>query len=51
VGAEQVPLLAVNGHVLAIAAIPYETLKQMVAYQAEQDGITVHLQPTLSNLK
>jgi protein-disulfide isomerase len=51
VGAGQVPLLAVNGHLLAISAIPYETLKQMVAYQAGQDGITVHLQPTLSNLK
>jgi protein-disulfide isomerase len=51
VGAGQLPLLAVNGHLLAVSAIPYETLKQMVAYQAGQDGITVHLQPTLSNLK
>jgi protein-disulfide isomerase len=51
VGAGQVPLLSVNGHLLSVSAIPYETLKRMVAYQAEQDGITVHLQPTLSNLK
>jgi protein-disulfide isomerase len=51
VGAGQLPLLAVNGHLLAVSAIPYETLKRMVAYQAGQDGITVHLQPTLSNLK
>lgn len=51
IGAAQVPLLSVNGHVLAISAIPYETLKLMVAYQAEQDGIAVHLQPTLTNLK
>lgn len=50
-GAGQSPLLAVNGHVVAISAIPYETLKQMVAYQAQQDGIAVHLQPTLSNIK
>jgi protein-disulfide isomerase len=51
IGVGQPPLLAVNGHIVAISAIPYETLKQMVAYQAEQDGITVHLQPTLSNIK
>lgn len=51
IGVGQEPLLAVNGHVLAISAIPYETLKQIVAYQAKQDGITVHLQPTLSNIK
>lgn len=50
-GLGQVPVLSVNGHIVAVSAIPYETLKQMVAYQAEQDGITVHLQPTLSNLK
>jgi protein-disulfide isomerase len=51
VGVAQTPLLAVNGHVLAISAIPYDMLKRMVAYQAEEDGIAVHLQPTLSNLK
>jgi len=51
VGVGQTPLLAVNGHLLAISAIPYESLKQMVAYQARQDGIAVHLQPTLSDLK
>ena len=47
----QTPMLAVNGHLLPLDAIPYETLKQMVAFQAGQDGITVHLQPTLSTLK
>jgi protein-disulfide isomerase len=51
VGAGQLPMLAVNGHLLAVSVIPYETLKQVVAYQATQDGITVRLQPTLSNLK
>jgi protein-disulfide isomerase len=50
-GAVQVPMLAVNGHFLAIDTVPYETLKQMIAFQAGQDGITVHLQPTLSTLK
>ena len=49
--AVQVPMLSVNGHFLAIDSLPYETLKQMIAFQAGQDGITVHLQPTLSTLK
>lgn len=50
-GAAQVPMLAVNGHFLNIDSTPYETLKQIIAFQAGQDGITVHLQPTLSTLK
>ena len=50
-GAVQVPMIAVNGHFIAIDSVPYETVKQMVAYQAGQDGITVHLQPTLTTLK
>lgn len=51
IGAGQSPMIAVNGHVLSISTIPYETLKQIVAYQARQDGVAVHLQPTLSNVK
>lgn len=47
----QVPMLAVNGHFLAIDTVPYETLKQIIAFQASQDGIPVHLQPTLTTLK
>jgi protein-disulfide isomerase len=50
-GAAPIPLLAVNGHFLAIESLPYETLKQMIAFQAGQDGIVVHLQPTLTTLK
>ncbi len=51
VGADQTPLLAVNGHLLPITSIPYETLKRIIAFQAAQDGVTVHVQPTLTNLK
>jgi protein-disulfide isomerase len=51
VGVNQTPMLAVNGHLLPVAGIPYQTLKQIVAFQAAQDGITVHLQPTLTELK
>jgi protein-disulfide isomerase len=38
-GVDQTPLLAVNGHMLPINAVPYETLKQIVAFQAELDGV------------
>jgi protein-disulfide isomerase len=47
----QTPMLAVNGQVLAMNGIPYDTLKRIIAFRAGQDGVTVHLQPTLSNLK
>lgn len=50
-GATQVPMIAVNGHFISLDTVPYETLKQMIAFQAGQDGISVHLQPTLSTLK
>ena len=41
VGVDQTPILAVNGHMVPVspAAIPYETLKQIVAFQAQQDGV------------
>jgi protein-disulfide isomerase len=51
VGVDQTPMLLVNGHLLPVTQIPYEVLKKIVAYQAGQDGIVVHLQPTLSTLK
>lgn len=50
-GATQVPVMAVNGHFISLDSVPYETLKQMIAFQAGQDGIAVHLQPTLTTLK
>lgn len=50
-GVDQTPMLAVNGHLLPISAVSYETLKRIIAWQAKQDGIAVTVQPTLSNLK
>jgi protein-disulfide isomerase len=47
---DQAATLVVNGHALPLS-IPYETLKRVVAFQAGEDGIVVHVQPTLSNLK
>lgn len=35
----ETPMLAVNGHLMPLGGIPYETLKQIIAYQAKVDGI------------
>jgi len=51
IGVDQTPMLVINGHVLPASQIPYEVLRKIIAYQAGQDGIAVHLQPSLSTLK
>ena len=38
-GVDQTPMLAVNGHMLPLTGIPYETLKNIISYQASLDGI------------
>jgi protein-disulfide isomerase len=38
-GVDQTPVLSVNGHLLPLTQIPYETLKNIVAYQAVLDGV------------
>jgi protein-disulfide isomerase len=40
IGVEQTPMLAVNGHLLPLSGIPYETLKNIIAYQAMLDGVS-----------
>lgn len=40
IGVNQTPMLAVNGHLLPLASVPYETLKKIIAYQAELDGVS-----------
>ena len=40
VGVEQTPMLAVNGHLLPLTGVPYETLKTMISYQASLDGVS-----------
>jgi protein-disulfide isomerase len=40
VGVEQTPMLAVNGHLLPLTGVPYETLKTIIAYQASLDGVS-----------
>lgn len=36
----QTPILMVNGRAVPVGGVPYETLKQIVQYQAKLDGIT-----------
>ena len=38
-GVDQTPMLAVNGRLLPLTEIPYETLKKMVAFQGQLDGL------------
>jgi protein-disulfide isomerase len=40
IGVEQTPMLSVNGHLLPMAGIPYETLKNIISYQAMLDGVS-----------
>lgn len=40
VGVDQTPMLAVNGHLLPLTQVPYETLKTIINYQAAQDGVS-----------
>lgn len=51
VGATSAPLLMVNGHPFSPTNIPYQSLRKMVAYQANLDGLSIHLQPLLTDLK
>ena len=50
-GVDVGPMLVVNGRVLPPVDVPYDTLKRIVAYQGQLDGIAVKVQPTLTNLK
>ncbi len=44
-GVDQTPLLSVNGHLLPLGGIPYETLKLIVAFQAQMDGVATGAAP------
>lgn len=38
-GIEQTPMLAVNGRILPLTGIPYETLRSLIIFQAGLDGV------------
>jgi protein-disulfide isomerase len=50
-GIEGAPARVVNGRILPLGTTSYETLKGLLVFQAQQDGIAVKAQPTLSTLK
>lgn len=50
-GVSGTPTLLVNGRPLPVSSIPYELTKRIVAYQAQQDGLQVRVQPSLNTLK
>jgi protein-disulfide isomerase len=45
-GVNQTPMLAVNGHLLPLGNLPYETLKQIIAFQAQLDGVDTGATPS-----
>ena len=40
IGIDSTPILAVNGRMISVTALPYETLKQLIVYQAGLDGVS-----------
>jgi protein-disulfide isomerase len=40
IGVDQTPMIAVNGHLLPLTQVPYETLKKIILYQLTLDGAT-----------
>jgi protein-disulfide isomerase len=50
-GIDSTPTLVVNGRPLPLGSIPYDTLKSMILFQAQLDGVHVDTpQPTLTSL-
>ncbi len=39
-GIDQTPMLAINGRLISVSALPYETLKSLIQFQAELDGVS-----------
>lgn len=51
IGVTVTPTLVVNGRLLPISQIPYDTLKRVIVFQGSLDGVTVKEQPSLKTLK
>ena len=50
-GVNSTPTLLANGRPLPLSGVPYDLLKRIIAYQANQDGLQVRVQPSLTTLK
>ena len=45
---QQTPTLAINGRLISLNAVPYETLRSLIAFQAAEDGVQGVSAPSLS---
>lgn len=51
-GVEQTPVLFANGRLIALGALPYDTIKDIVLHEAQMDGVSVPTPaPRLNTLK
>ena len=50
-GVDSTPTLFVNGFPIPLTSVPYEVLKKIVVYRANQDGMSLTVQPSLKSLK
>ena len=39
-GIDSTPMLSINGRLIGLASLPYETLKSLIQFQAELDGVS-----------
>ncbi len=51
IGVTETPMLSVNGRLLPLTSVSYESLKRIIVYEANQDGVPLKLQPSLKSLK
>lgn len=50
-GISSTPSLVIDGRIVSLTQVPYSTLKRVVIYQGQLDGVTVREQPSLTTLK
>ena len=50
-GVDSTPSLYVNGYAVSVNGTPYEVLKKIVAFRANEDGVPATVQPSLKTLK
>lgn len=51
IGVTETPMLSVNGRLLPLTSVSYESLKRIIVYEANEDGVPLKLQPSLRTLK
>ncbi len=51
IGVTETPMLSINGRLIPLTSVSYDSLKRIVVYEANQDGVPLKLQPSLRTLK